>query len=136
MTTKEVGALGEKIAKKYLAKNKYKILAINFKKKWITGSGELDIVGQKDKKIIFFEVKTRVGSDLNDRQKEFFPEDEIFLKKQKQLCKLAQIYLAENKLSPSAPHQIDILAIELYFDSKKAKIRHYKNVIADLYPAT
>ncbi len=139
MLTNEVGALGEKIAKKYLIKNKYKILALNFRKKWIKGGGELDIVGEKDKKIIFFEVKAKVGADsdygLDVQQKKFFPEDEISFKKQKQLCKLTQIYLSENKLSSSIPHQIDVLAIELYFNFNKAKIRHYKNVIADAYPA-
>jgi putative endonuclease len=136
MTTKEIGALGENIAKRYLIKNKYKILGLNFKKKWRGGSGELDIVGRKNKKIIFFEVKTRIALVPNDKQKEFFPEDEISFKKQKQLCKLAQIYFSENKISSSTQCQIDILAIELYFDSNKAKIRHYKNVIEDVYPAT
>jgi len=33
MTTKEIGTLGEKIAKRYLIKNKYKILELNFRKK-------------------------------------------------------------------------------------------------------
>ncbi|MBU2578726.1 YraN family protein [Patescibacteria group bacterium] len=133
MDSKEIGDLGEKIARTYLLKNKYKILTLNFKRKWISGKGEIDIVGKKDSRVIFFEVKTRV--DSGEQEKEFFPEDEISFKKQKQLCKLTQIYFSENKISLLTAHQIDILAIELYFDSKKAKIRHYKNVIEDVYPA-
>lgn len=125
---KETGSLGEKIAKRYLEKKGYKILAQNFQKKW----GELDIVTKKEGKIIFFEVKTR----RNKQSKEleiFSPEEKISFKKEKQLRKITQVYLTENNLSLNTPYQIDILAINLFLNSQKIKINHYKNVIEDKY---
>jgi len=63
----------------------------------------------------------------------FAPEDEIDWKKKKQLRKMAQIYLSENKIPFESPWQIDIIAIEISADFKKAKVRHFKNAIEDTY---
>ncbi|RLC39951.1 MAG: hypothetical protein DRH33_01435 [Candidatus Nealsonbacteria bacterium] len=123
MDSKKLGRFGEKIAREYLKRTKYKILARNFKRKW----GEIDIVAKKGEKIVFIEVKTI-------RKKEgFFPEDEIDQKKKKQLIKIAQIYLEESKIPLETPWQIDIIAIEISPNLKKAKIRHYKNAVEDIY---
>ncbi len=123
MRSKELGNFGEKIASNYLKKKKYKILAKNFKRKW----GEIDIVTKKKNKIIFFEVKSI------SKREGFLPEDQISQKKKRQLLKMAQIYLSENKISLAVPHQIDILAIEIFPDFKKAKIRHLENALEDYY---
>ena len=123
MNSKELGKLGEKIAEKYLRKKRYKILAQNFKRKW----GELDMVAKKKGKIVFVEVKTILAREG------FAPEDEIDWKKKKQLRKMAQIYLSENKIPFDSPWQIDIVAVEISTDFKKAKIRHFKNAIEDIY---
>lgn len=134
LTTKEIGNLGEKIARDYLERKKYKILAQNFKRKW----GEIDIVakpqhqkfwywGKEKNKIVFFEVKTIL------KKEGFLPEDEINWKKKRQLWKMAQIYLSENKIPLDTPYQIDVLAIEVSPDFKKVKIRHLQNVIEDIY---
>ncbi len=125
MNSKELGRFGEKIAERYLQKKRYKILAQNFKRKW----GELDLVVRKKRKIVFVEVKT-----LRQAQGEpFLPEDEIDQKKKKQLRKMAQIYLSENKIPFDSPWQIDIIAIEVSPDFEKAKIRHHQNAIEDTY---
>jgi putative endonuclease len=123
MDSKELGRFGEKIAQNYLKNKGYKILARNFKRKW----GEIDIVAKRGKKIIFFEVKTIL------ERKGFFPEDEIDQKKKRQLIKIAQIYLSENKIPLNSPWQIDIVAVKISLDFQKAKIRHYKNAIEDNY---
>jgi len=134
MNSKELGSFGEKIAEKYLQKKGYKILAQNFKRKW----GELDMVaspphqkfwrgGKEKKKIVFIEVKTILAREG------FAPEDEIDRKKKRQLRKMAQIYLSENKIPFESPWQIDIIAVEISPDFKKAKVRHYPNAIEDTY---
>jgi len=123
MNSKELGNLGEKIAQDYLRKKGYRILDVNFKRKW----GEIDIVAKKRGEVIFVEVKTI------SQKEEFSPEDEINWKKKKQLRKMAQIYLSENKIPLNRPYQIDIMAVEISPDFKKAKIRHYKNAIEDIY---
>lgn len=123
MNSKQLGKLGEKIAEKYLRKKRYKILTQNFKRKW----GELDLVAKKKRNIIFFEVKT-----ISAREG-FAPEDEIGWKKKKQLIKMSQIYLSENKIPFDSPWQIDIIAVEISPDFKKAKVRHFPNAVEDNY---
>ena len=125
LTTKEIGNLGEKIARDYLERKKYKILAQNFKRKW----GEIDIVAKKKGVISFFEVKTlRLFSSGY-----FSPEDQISPRKKRQLWKMAQIYLSEKKIPFAHPWQIDIIAVEVFLDFKRVKIRHLQNVIEDIY---
>ncbi len=122
-TPKQLGQFGEEIAEKELKKKGYKILAKNFRNKW----GELDLVVKKKRKIIFVEVKTI------QKREGFLPEDEIDRKKKKQLIKMSQIYLSENKIPFEGPWQIDIIAIEVSPGFEKAKIRHYQNAIEDSY---
>ena len=123
ITSKQTGELGEKIARKHLERKKYKILVKNFKRKW----GEIDIVAKKKDKIIFFEVKTIL------KKQGFFPEDQISQKKKRQVWKMAQIYLSENKISFDNHWQIDIIAVEITPELKKANIRHFKNAVEDIY---
>ncbi len=123
MDRKQIGNIGENIATDYLKKNGYQILARNFKTKW----GELDIIAQKNRVIIFVEVKS-----LNKNLKsDFQPEDEITFHKARQLQKMTQIYLSNNKIQLDTPHQIDILAIELAENGQVANIRHIENAIED-----
>jgi len=123
---KDIGFLGEEIAKRYLEKKGYKILTQNFQKRW----GELDIVAKKEGKIIFFEVKTQRSKEPKELEI-FSPEEKISFKKEKQLRKISQVYLIENNLSLNTPYQIDILAINFLLSSQKIKIYHYKNAIED-----
>jgi len=121
-TPQQIGKLGESLAVQRLKKQGYKILARNFSNQW----GEIDIVAKKKELIVFCEVKT-----IQQKQG-FRPEDEIDHKKKKQLLRMSQIYLSEKKMSLEIPYQIDIISIELASESKKAKIRHFKNAIEDV----
>lgn len=124
--TKQLGILGEETAAKYLRERGYKILDRNFRYK---GYGELDIVAKNGEDIIFVEVKTRIGASEDSP---FNPEDNITYFKQKQLIKLAKIYLAKKALM-DFPWQIDIIAIEIDPISKKANIRHTEKALEDLH---
>ena len=119
---KEIARLGEELAKNYLKKKKYKILAVNFRK----NRGEIDIVAKKKKKIIFFEVKTIVK-----RMNGFFPEKKVNLKKKKSLLRTGKLYLLDHNLSLNTPYQFDIISVEISPDFKKAKLLHFKNVFPD-----
>ena len=55
MNNKKFGIIGEKIAQKFLINKGYEILETNY----YTKIGEIDIIAQKSKKIVFIEVKTR-----------------------------------------------------------------------------
>ncbi len=136
LSRKQLGKFGEDIAVKYLKKRGYKILARNWQNKW----GEIDIVasppttflqkvvgGKKKKIIVFCEVKTI------EKKPGFSPEDEIDWKKERQLSKMAQIYLSSNKIPLESPWRIDVLAIEIDPFSENPSIRHFENVIEDSY---
>ena len=52
---KSIGKYGEFLASRYLIKEGYEILDMNFQ----TRSGEIDIIGKQKDLIIFFEIKSR-----------------------------------------------------------------------------
>jgi putative endonuclease len=67
------GALGEKLARRFLRRNGYKILYRNFRGR---SGGEIDIVARDHDTLVFIEVKTRTREDFGrpvtavDRQKQ------------------------------------------------------------------
>src|SRR5712691_8113555 len=67
------GELGEKLARRFLRKNGYKILYRNFRGR---SGGEIDIVARDHDTLVFIEVKTRTREDFGrpvtavDRQKQ------------------------------------------------------------------
>ena len=56
------GKIGERIALAYLENNGYLIREKNYR----FGRGEIDIIAEKDQKLIFFEVKTKKFGDFGD----------------------------------------------------------------------
>jgi putative endonuclease len=57
---RNVGNLGENLAAEYLRSKGYQILERN----WLCRYGELDIVAQEDEKLVFCEVKSIHGENL------------------------------------------------------------------------
>ncbi|MBU4353102.1 YraN family protein [Candidatus Parcubacteria bacterium] len=113
----KIGELGENIACKFLMKHGHEILDRNYRKKW----GEIDVVARKDNMLHFIEVKTV------SRETEHMPEENVHPWKRKRLARAIQTYLLEKE--SETEWQIDIMAVFLDFNSKKAKIRITKNVI-------
>lgn len=127
LETKKLGNLGEEIAVKYLKKQGFKVLDRNFRYK---GYGEIDIIAQKNENLHFIEIKTREIISNSP----YIPEDNITYFKQKQLIKLAKIYLASQKLTNlDIPWQIDVIAIEMNSFANKPEIRHIEQAIEDIY---
>lgn len=117
---RKTGDLGEKIARKYLKKNGYKILDRNYQKKW----GEIDIIARKDGAIIFIEVKTmETGSRYG------LPEEKVDYWKTEKLLRTAELYLIEKNYPEDSPWQIDLISVELNWLKRKANLRHLKEII-------
>lgn len=87
--------------------------------------GEIDIVAKKKDLISFVEVKTI------EENKSFNPEERVDFPKQRKLIKLAEIWLNQNKIPLDTKWQIDVVGIKINIDSKKAKIRHFQNAVAE-----
>ena len=126
MDSKKLGKYGEDIACFYLKKKGCKILDRNYSKKWAGGPemGEIDIVARREGIVSFIEVKTSVFNPAD----KFSPEDRVDFRKQKQIIKLAQIWMEEKEIPLDSKWQVDIISVMADFSSQKAKIRHFKNI--------
>ncbi|MEG2371439.1 MAG: YraN family protein [Hydrogenoanaerobacterium sp.] len=86
---RRIGNGGEDRAAEYLEDKNYKIIQRNYN----TGVGEIDIIAQNDKYIIFAEVKTRSEASLET------PAEAVTKAKQRRIIKTTQKYLSENSCS-------------------------------------
>lgn len=125
MTTKEIGGLGEKIAEKYLKKNRYKMLSRNLH----VSHNELDIVAlhKKDGMIVFVEVKTR--SVENDLYSPFgTPSSAVTKQKQIRTIQAARGFLRDNPKFNKFQPRFDVIEVYLSKESKELlKINHIEN---------
>ncbi len=114
----ELGKMGEAAAAGFLKKRGYNII----KQNWSFLKAELDIIAEKDDKIIVTEVKTRGEDHLID------PIKAITLKKQKQIVKAANAYITEHDLNKEV--RFDVITV--VFNRNKPEIEH----IEDAFYAT
>ncbi len=109
----EIGEKGERIAKSYLEKKGFDILKTNFRYK----KHEIDIIAQKDNKLLIVEVKTRQSSYLAN------PEQTVSKKKQNAIIKCANAYIVENEIDLDT--RFDIISIIL--NNKEQTIEHVED---------
>ena len=113
---KAIGDLGEKIASKFLKKNKYKIIETNYSNK----HGEIDIICTDNDYIVFVEVKTRSKNSFATGY------EAVNKKKQYNIFKTAHTYMSEYP-SDKQP-RFDIIEVEYDKLTQKANVReHYVN---------
>lgn len=118
-TNKQFGALGEKLAAKYLKEHKYKILEKNYKNK----VGEIDIIATDGPEIAFIEVKTRSAQPyLSGRYS-------VDKRKQFHIMRAASWYM-EVKKTALQP-RFDIIEVEVDRSAGElVKIEHFKNAFS------
>lgn len=112
--TRQTGKLGEDITVRYLLKQGYRILCRNFHSRY----GEIDIICEKNRDIIFVEVKTRKSERFGSA------EEAVTLIKQKRLRKTAMVYLQQLDQSFKGL-QFDVITVRL--DASEVHINHIKN---------
>ena len=110
-----IGKWGEDAVAAYLTGRGYEILARNSR----TPYGEIDIVAKQADMIIFVEVKTLTSS------KNFFPEQNVTMRKRTHMLACAEYYAAENEIDH---WQIDVIAVEGKV-GLEPKITHFENAI-------
>jgi putative endonuclease len=109
----ETGSRGEDLAEEYLLKKGFKILERNFRFK----RSEIDLIGEKDGCIVFFEVKTRKNGIYGN------PEEAVNAKKLNKIKEAAEEYLYQ--LDWQGNVRFDILSILL---GKSNSIEHLRDV--------
>jgi putative endonuclease len=101
-SSRETGVLGEKLGEEYLKKAGYKIIARNVRSPF----GEIDIVAEHQKTLVFIEIKARRNQIFG------LPEEAVGQNKKERLRRLGEWYLAQNRKFNS-PARFDVLAVEL-----------------------
>ncbi len=110
-----LGKIGEEIVAVYLKKIGYTILIKNYRCKL----GEIDIIARDGTFLVFIEVKTRSGLGYG------FPAAAVDARKQRQISRAAQCYLAEQRLFDS-PARFDVISV-LPGDGTRPRIDHINN---------
>lgn len=108
---KLTGARGEQKAAEFLRKKGYEIVGLNYRVR----GGEIDVIAQNHRYLVFAEVKTRASGSFA------LAREYVTAAKQRKLIFAAELYLASNptKLQP----RFDV--IEIYNDS--GSINHIEN---------
>ena len=95
-----LGKKGETAARGYLERHGVRILVENF----TCAAGEIDLIGRERGTLLFIEVKTRSSSAFGP------PQLAVHYRKQKQIVRTAQWFLAERRI-PEVACRFDVLAV-------------------------
>jgi putative endonuclease len=116
MNKHQKGQLGEDLAAQFLQEKGYRIIERNYR----YDRGEIDIVAQDGKDLVFVEVKLRETESFGS------PEESITPFKEEQLKKVAEGYLFEHD-AEDQQCRFDVVAIT--FVDRKPVIRILQNAI-------
>lgn len=105
----EFGKKGERAAVKFLKKKGYKILEKNYR----SPLGEIDIVAEQNKVLVFVEVKTRTGQEFGH------PFTAVHPGKQKKILQVARSFLAKHKIQ-DREIRFDVIAVSGAPDQPKS----------------
>ncbi|MBI34698.1 MAG: endonuclease [Flavobacteriales bacterium] len=114
----QLGKEGEKIAVKYLKNRGYLIHHTN----WRMSNLEVDIIAEDKEELVFVEVKTRSSSEYGE------PEEAVVFKKEKDLIRIAAVYLENLELEVSA--RFDIISIII--ENEKSNIIHFEDAFSSM----
>lgn len=114
---KKLGDLGEEIAKSYLEKNDYFLLAQNYR----TGHLEIDLIFSHKEKIVFVEVKTRIKTKASEQ------EQPLTLSQTNNLKKALIDYCREKNISLNRAH-LDLIYILIDKKTHCANLKHYRDI--------
>lgn len=118
MSQNKLGPLGEKIALQYLVSIGYRLIEKNFKNYY----GEIDLVVQKGKEMVFVEVKT-VSIDRG-----YDPVEQITPRKLIHLKNVINGYLSYRKVKPNQVYRLDFVGIIVDMSNKPIKIDHRQSI--------
>ena len=115
-----VGRTGEEIARGFLQKKGYKVVAANAR----TPFGEIDLVARHRHAIVFIEVRTRRSSSLGP------PYLSVTWAKQRRIMRNALFYLKSRGLL-RADWRIDVVSVKLNALYQAERIDHFENAVED-----
>lgn len=118
MNTRKLGRYGEEAALRYLKKQGYRLVTCNF----YCPYGELDLVMQQGRELVFVEVKTRTSQRFGA------PEDSVNRQKLRKLRQTIAVYLEQVTLRYSSI-RLDVVAVDLEPRTHRVlAVRHFQNI--------
>ena len=120
MKRRDVGILGEKLAKDFLKKKGYRITETNYR----CPAGEIDIIAKQGDFLVFIEVRTKTSLEFGS------PEESITPTKKERMKATAAHYQQTHSNLPSL-WRIDVVAIELNPKGKPSRIELIENAVSD-----
>lgn len=110
----ELGALGERIAERWLRARGWRILDRRFR----NGHRDLDLVAERGGVVAFVEVKTRRGLEGGD------PVEAVNWRKQRELGRSARVWIDRHG-PPGAAYRFDVIGVLL--EGRRVLIRHVED---------
>ena len=120
MKRKDVGILGEKLARDFLKKKGYRITETNYR----CPEGEIDIIAKHDDYLAFVEVRTKTSLKFGS------PEESITPAKREKMKATAYHYQQTHGNLPQL-WRIDLVAIELNQSGKLTRIELIENAVGE-----
>ncbi len=114
---KTLGGFGEKCALDFMEKKGFSKICRNYHSRY----GEIDIILENSKYIVFVEVKTRNKSG---------GVEAVDLHKRLKIIKTAFDFLMKNPVESEKQPRFDIIEVNLNKDGLLKKINHYKNAFS------
>lgn len=108
------GALGERVAERWLAGRGWRIVDQRFR----VGHRDLDLVIARDGLVAFVEVKARRGATFGD------PVQAVNWRKQKELGRSARVWV-DRFGPPGTAYRFDVVGV--LFDGTRVRIRHVEH---------
>lgn len=113
-----MGALGERVAARWLERQGWRIVARRFR----SGHRDLDLVARRGLAVAFVEVKARRSGTLVD------PASAVGWRKRRELVRSAQVWIDRHG-PPSASYRFDVVAV-LLGPGRRVRVRHLENAFA------
>lgn len=120
MKRRNVGILGENLAKDFLKKRGYRILESNYRCR----EGEIDIIARHRDSLVFIEVRTKRSLEFGS------PEESITPTKMERLRAVAAHYQQTHNNLP-ASWRIDVVAVEIDQKDKPLRIELIENAVGE-----
>ena len=118
----ELGALGERVAARWLEGRGWEVLARRFR----SGHRDLDLVARRAGVVAFVEVKARRGLALGD------PVEAVGVWKQRQLARSAWIWIDRHGV-PGEAYRFDVVGV--VFGAAGVRVRHVEDAFPVPRPA-
>lgn len=120
MANELIGHWGERLAAEYLQKKRYRIVGANYRCRM----GEIDLIAEKGKYLVFVEVKLRRSSAFAEAR-EF-----VDRRKQERILTAASLYLSQNETEKQPRFDV----IEIYapdgMATAKPRITHLEDAFS------